>query len=369
MPTPIKTVVLVLFSSIAMGFMPSSYAKDAWFEVEIYVFSRDSQPQQIQEAFSDNTKLPNTRGSIDLITPEVAREQLSLQHTLTPCDANDWVTRAQECQQQQQGQAPTMIYPAPMPVQITTKSAGNSPAGVTAQEANPNANKAYLLAASHGQFEQYIKQLSKEPGTTGLLHMSWRQNMQPRRQASPIHLFGGKDFAAQYSVMGAAIDHDPSATTATDTLDNMDGTQSATPRQNSDNTDGQPMAATQLTQPDFLSVGVSPQAQQPVWQLDGDLLIYLEHFLYIETDLVLRVEGKKLDLKDAIHSYSSQQASAEAMSANLTQTPTAATTSPYLYALAMKQNRRVRSNELHYFDHPRFGMLIQIRKLEPSQSN
>ena len=37
---------------------------------------------------------------------------------------------------------------------------------------------------------------------------------------------------------------------------------------------------------------------------------------------------------------------------------------PFLYAFPLTQNRRVRSDEIHYFDHPKMGMILQIRKME-----
>jgi len=38
---------------------------------------------------------------------------------------------------------------------------------------------------------------------------------------------------------------------------------------------------------------------------------------------------------------------------------------PFLNSYPMQQLRVIRSGEIHYLDHPMFGMLIQIRKYEP----
>lgn len=35
----------------------------------------------------------------------------------------------------------------------------------------------------------------------------------------------------------------------------------------------------------------------------------------------------------------------------------------FLYAIPMVQNRRVRSSEIHYLDHPKLGIIFQIRKM------
>ena len=36
---------------------------------------------------------------------------------------------------------------------------------------------------------------------------------------------------------------------------------------------------------------------------------------------------------------------------------------PYLMSIPLEQNRRVKSDEIHYLDHPEMGMVIQIRKM------
>ncbi|QDF67429.1 hypothetical protein FJQ87_12670 [Shewanella sp. SNU WT4] len=306
LPTPVKSVVMVLLTSMAMGFAPATYAKEAWFEVEVYLFSRNVNANDIQEALPEKAVVPNTSNSLNLKT--------------------------------EAGQA-----------------------GVH------NSNKAYLLAGN-GQFSQYINSINRERGTAGLLHLTWRQNMQSRPSSTPIHLFGGRDFTSQYDLMGNKVM--AGGDLALDTLTVQDSAQDGPQVQS-----GAVITAGNgqvINQAEVLPMGIAPQLQPNVWQLDGNLLIYLDHFLYIETNLVLRVEGEKINLQEAVHSFSNQDASVmETSSANPLafsgsvsgNNAPSAVPSPYLYAVPMKQNRRVRSNELHYFDNPRFGMLIQIRKL------
>ncbi|WP_220733480.1 CsiV family protein, partial [Shewanella morhuae] len=84
--------------------------------------------------------------------------------------------------------------------------------------------------------------------------------------------------------------------------------------------------------------------------------IYLNHYLYIETALNLRKEGRKL---------------MPVMPSDGTDTSAALTTpkvmTPFLMSIPLEQNRRVKSEEIHYLDHPEMGMVIQIRKMaQPS---
>ncbi len=67
---------------------------------------------------------------------------------------------------------------------------------------------------------------------------------------------------------------------------------------------------------------------EPQWQLDGFLKVHLNHYLYITSNLVTRALG------DTDTSVSGE----------------------------FSQFRRVISGEIHYFDHPQIGMLVQIRR-------
>ncbi len=82
----------------------------------------------------------------------------------------------------------------------------------------------------------------------------------------------------------------------------------------------------QLTEDSLL---LSPSTHyEPQWQLDGFLKVHLNHYLYITSNLVTRAIG------DTDTSVSGE----------------------------FSQFRRVISGEIHYFDHPQIGMLVQIRR-------
>jgi hypothetical protein len=86
---------------------------------------------------------------------------------------------------------------------------------------------------------------------------------------------------------------------------------------------------------DFISL-VSPTQQYipdtiqsaPKWELDGLMKIYVRHYLFINADFDI---SKRLETGD----YEKARFS---------------------------QFKRVISNEIHYFDHPRMGMIVQIRR-------
>jgi len=86
---------------------------------------------------------------------------------------------------------------------------------------------------------------------------------------------------------------------------------------------------------DFISLLDTPEplfnkAQSPTmkWELDGLLKIHLRHYLYINADFDISEKQDNGELESARFS----------------------------------QFRRVFSEDIHYFDHPRMGMIVQIRK-------
>ena len=87
--------------------------------------------------------------------------------------------------------------------------------------------------------------------------------------------------------------------------------------------------------------------EQPIqpWFLDGFIRVHLDHYLYINADI--NILNQNLE--------SSQQVDDEGQA--ITE----------LKAINFSQNRRVISGEVHYFDHPYIGMIIQIRRFDPTK--
>ena len=99
----------------------------------------------------------------------------------------------------------------------------------------------------------------------------------------------------------------------------------------------QPIAADTHFENSFISVinpiqTLTPAAQenQEKWELDGFFNIYLRHYLYINSEF----------------DFSEKLENGELQSARFA------------------QFKRVISGEIHYFDHPKMGMIVQIRKFK-----
>ncbi|WP_198783265.1 peptidoglycan binding protein CsiV [Shewanella putrefaciens] len=301
---------------------------EAWFEVEVYVFERQS---QTTEQWPDAPIATNTHSAIDFISPLVAQVVTPVGSAATPCTLVFDADANSHCAEQLNADgttvdsfssdgtsAPAAIntaateyrYPSSIPSEIGNNNTANASSG----------GDALLLPSSRGKFASIISSLSRERGNRSLLHMTWQQPMRSKSSAVPIRLFAGKDFSGTYHFDGRKI----AAQALNEPMLNADGT---------------PMPIPTVS---------------PVWELDGTLNIYLNHYLYIETALNLRKEGRKL-------------MAVENTDLTTAATPQPKVMTPYLMAIPLEQNRRVKSEEIHYLDHPEMGMVIQIRKMaQPS---
>ncbi len=83
------------------------------------------------------------------------------------------------------------------------------------------------------------------------------------------------------------------------------------------------------------------------WYLDGLFKVHLDRYLYINSELNI-VEESAL-----AHKLKKP-----------TKTDTAASQPK---VISFKQDRRVITGEIHYFDHPHIGMIVQIRRFDPTK--
>lgn len=110
-------------------------------------------------------------------------------------------------------------------------------------------------------------------------------------------------------------------------------------------------------------------------QLEGTLRLILSRYLHIETDLLLKEPLDEQPMYNDAQQANIVLFSEPAMPASAAPGQSA---KPDLFAMAeenaaqapyrvyfMHQSRRMRSNELHYLDHPLFGMLIKVTPFQP----
>ncbi|MBY5922222.1 CsiV family protein [Ferrimonas balearica] len=303
--------LLPLLAVLTSVTSPSALAEDpTWFEVELAVFARPDHSGEIWDQEQPQVKLGNAQ---DLIGPVLLPDLSQFEAALSECDSSEWLLDPTGCQARQDNAQVQM--PSRLPSQAVAMQAGN-----------PLSGQPYLLTAEQLQFNDALNQLSRQSGYQVLLHSGWQMPVYGRRAAQPFAIYGGINFGDRFRL------------------------------------DGHP----RLAEDDLLSqlsllTQFAPQARGPeaVWQLNGWIKIYLEHFLFIETRLDLREQGER------VWTVESLERDPNALEGDVTEVEER---EPFLMTIPLEQNRRVRSREIHYFDHPKMGVIVQIRRMDQPQS-
>ncbi len=101
-------------------------------------------------------------------------------------------------------------------------------------------------------------------------------------------------------------------------------------------------------------------------KLDGTLRLTLSRYLHLESDLIWREPlPPGMPVAQSLTSGTTSQL-ASATAEELLET-TAKTAGPNYQVFRMQQSSRMRSSELHYQDHPVFGIIAVVNRYEPAQ--
>ncbi|AGH81290.1 hypothetical protein PCNPT3_06760 [Psychromonas sp. CNPT3] len=106
------------------------------------------------------------------------------------------------------------------------------------------------------------------------------------------------------------------------------------------------------------------------WEIDGNLKIYLAHYLYVDSQLIIRkrvmqdMPTPEQQEEKAVLDIVNSQNGVQIIRPSDEVAPVKQAQRSVIKEVLFDQNRRMRSGEIHYFDHPLMGMLIQIRKIK-----
>lgn len=101
-----------------------------------------------------------------------------------------------------------------------------------------------------------------------------------------------------------------------------------------------------IDQSALLNISKAPVEPLQPWFLDGFFKMHLDHYLYITADF--NVLSQPLDESTNI-------------------TTNNMTSKPNVKLINFSQNKRAITGEIHYFDHPYIGMIVQIRRFDPNK--
>lgn len=191
----------------------------------------------------------------------------------------------------------------------------------------PFSKTAYVLPSTELQLGDLYRRISRHRDMTPLLHMAWRQNVATGRDNAPFyHVFAGARIKADDKT--DINERQPNNTEFSTPIEMME----------------------YVLSNDFESVEKSEnseEAKAPDWPIDGLLKIFIE---YIGGTPYLHVDSK-FDIAVPNGVILNERAESE-------------TYEPVFDIVHFSQLRRVISTEIHYFDHPAFGFVIQIRRYQ-----
>jgi len=186
-----------------------------------------------------------------------------------------------------------------------------------------------ILSEDKFQLLDQVNKLKEHAGYQVLLHKAWRQGDQGKSSSPKFRIRAGKDYSKSYYA---------------------DGSQKITFID--DTNDGEIQEQT---------------IDKPLYELDGEIQVYVQHYLFLETTLDLKAPGvrdiiledKELKLTDTDSNNTVQFGNMEEVSPTIQE-------ERFLKSYRMKQKRRMRSSETHYLDHPLMGIIIQVRRVPQS---
>ncbi len=269
------------------------------------------------------------------------------------------------------------LYPTPegfvapeSPEQVEPASKTNTTLSTQDGQHNPFE----ILSEQELKLNNLSQSLGKSSLYQMLAHYGWRQPVADKKEAEWVRIIGGKDYSSEFLMNGSSVSE--SSMLSSMGISNANVT-----------------SLSQKDQPNFndsVANSGSSTYSLPVYhavpEIDGAIQVYLSRYLHINTQLFMRIPGKaELDISALSSNLSSSMLNMteDGMLSSdfesgfswsydsgnaFTESNKETLLIDKLLDYTMEQSRRVRSGEVHYFDHPLFGLIIEIRPLDTNAS-
>lgn len=218
------------------------------------------------------------------------------------------------------------------------------------------ANGPHLLSTEQLTQDDLFTSIRWRKGLDRLAHFSWRQQVKfGQDNAEKLRLFAGKNYADQFNENGDLRPQEMLTVKSEPQVESEDDSSQQIPTDtfftqlNQRLQNPQPISFSAMMappEPPIDEFAELPEELPPIWQLDGFMQIYLKYinrvpYLHINSELFYRQPVQQSN-------------------------PLQPTAPPVfeLVSIPFSQTRRVISTQLHYFDHPLFGVIVQIRRYD-----
>lgn len=348
----LTTALMALVSVEAIAQPSKDYWR--WFEVEVLVFKHATTPQS-DEDFSLTMHPIAVDGSRNLLTPYFSQQNRTLRNTLPICNElseRNWQIDI-ACQYENEDQW-IPIPGNPFAPHHTLADLSSTEVVIDGPGGDINtASQPFLMPEDVLKLSPIRTELTATGQAEPLLHLAWRQPVFKRDIGRKYRLFGGKNYSDEFFYSGFPKEQ----TSLTTPLS------SASQQQRMDNIESllnmiesgaepfsKPNSETPI-RPPLVAAGYPNLA----WQFDGLMHIFLVgNYLHIDGEFNLREPAR-------IEHLANDLAAQASLALN-----DASEYIPYLRSYYFSQLRRVISHETHYFDHPKLGVVVQIRRTDLS---
>jgi hypothetical protein len=261
---------------------------------------------------------------------------------------------------------------------------------------------AFLLPSSTMYMIQLYEKIKKQRDITPILHVNWRQEVKfGRENGSVFRLFAGENFAEQFDANGLPVVND------TDTLPSRlhqateefyipeqelagltpEQQQAYLLRMNDTQTeavtedlfakitaalaDATPINIDRTGNPTEQTTKTAPTILKELWGLEGGISVYLRNvgripYLHIDSNLDFRQPVYDARKAPQLESLATTLSGQGAIMDNQLRQPDSLEPNSlqpnFLQSVNFNQLRRVISKQVHYFDHPLFGMIVRINR-------
>ena len=343
--------------------------KPRWFEIEIILYKSTSEDGLINESWATDTKLELPEELVDFLQPFALPSSPETPYSEILRSDNNENPNSLEYGNNVKDANKTNLPTVVNFEEFTQESQATK--AVQIEQELP------FIALDHSllQLKNESQNISAHPSYELLAHFSWRQPVIDKKNAVPVRIAGGTDYHENFEYSGEkkldimieedhqeAIDNQPPDSSLFDItgsiIDNVSSKQSQ-------------------------SSNLQPIALPWVPEIDGSLVVYIQrNYLHVDTNLFYRRPDKEeIDIFGLGPQLPPLEGSQDfnGIPINLEENELEASgfTWQYdddflieeteiayterLFNYPLKQKRRLRSTELHYFDHPLIGMLVMIR--------
>ncbi|WP_371372776.1 CsiV family protein [Thalassotalea aquiviva] len=206
-----------------------------------------------------------------------------------------------------------------------------------------HAQQPYLLSRSSFQLRHIFNSLKRSAEFRPLLHMAWRQPVYSQRWAKPVKLMAGPK-VSNISTIESSLAQNNASDLTTATKQPQTNELELHINQIIEQVQAQKFTPEKLVnelkdnkltpvKSHFQERNSEQQNDLQTWMVEGLFKVHLNHYLFIDSELNFHLPN-----------------------------PNATPGEPSGLLIPFNQNRRVISNEIHYFDHPYVGLIVQIRR-------